>query len=171
MAYTVKEAIDLMYKEYDAYRLVCPDDILKIYKYNIIEHGGGSYDTTLTTQIFCEGDIRYLAFYGACNMMRVNVDPSFTLEQMKTLFRTFVPVSAEFLGYCGLNRIWFWAQQILEILDDLKDKDEFQELMAPFILLCCLYNTWVHHYMPWNAADNCKQVKPEDIEEIIRLAK
>ena len=92
-----------------AYRL---EEVLKIFHYQIIDSRAGSYNQNFTTMVFAEGDCRALAFYNANNLLLVAEEESFSLEHMKIMARLYLPVGSEFLGYCGLKKVWEFAQDV-----------------------------------------------------------
>mgnify|MGYP001016464334 CR=1 FL=1 len=159
----IKVEID---QEIERIRLEPPDEIKKIFKYCIVESNAGSYGQAFTTMVFTEGDCRYLAFYGANNIVYLCDDPYFTIEQLKTLVRTFVPISAEFLGYCGLKKLWQFVQDIMACLDEIENKVELKELLSSLTLYVAFLNGWIQHYFPWNIGTLFPHRRAEEIKEM-----
>lgn len=162
----IKNEID---QEIERIRFQPPEEIIKIFKYNIVESGAGSYDQAFTTMVFTEGDCRCLAFYGTNYIVYLCDDPLFTLDHLKTLVKTFVPISAEFLGYCGLRKLWRFVQDILACLDEIETTTDLKELMSSLTLYVAFLNAWIHHYFPWNIGVLFPQRKAEEIEEMSSL--
>jgi hypothetical protein len=170
MAKKWQEIAKAITKEYESILTVPPDAILKVFKYDMIDSGAGSYNTTLNAQVYCAGDVRYLAFYGTTNIVYLAGDPAFELEHLVSMYKQFVPISAEFIGYCGLVSIYKWNLEIMEVIDTLKTKQDFIDLVCPYIQLAATYNLWIQHYFQWNAGANRRQVSAKDAAEIARLA-
>ena len=161
-----KEEID---RETQRVMFTPPEEVLKIFKYGIVESDAGSYGQYFTALVFIEGDCRALAYYNANNLICVADNEGFDLEQLKFMTRLYLPVSAEFLGYCGLKNIWKFTQGILDALDTLNSKEEFKELVNSFNLYIACVHTWIHHFFPWNVGGLFPKRKPEEIREMMRL--
>ena len=166
-----KAVKDKIEKETERIEFTPPDEVLKIFHYGILESGAGSYGQYFTTMVFAEGDCRALAFYNANNLLLVAEEESFTLEHLKTMAGLYLRVSSEFLGYCGLKRIWEFTQDILASLDTVKTKEEYKELINAFNAYVATVHGWIHHYFPWNIGELFPQKKKEDIQKMGELSK
>lgn len=164
---TVKELID---KEAERIRFSEPDEVKKIFQYGLIESGAGSYGQYFSTMVFAEGDCRALTYYNVNNLLFLFDDPLFTLEHLKKLFRLYVPLSAEFLGYCGFKKLWEFAKSILEVLDTVDSKVELKELLTSLAIYVSNLHTWVHHRFPWGIGALFPRKSPEEIKELCRLS-
>lgn len=146
-----------------------PDEILKIFKYGIVESGAGSYGQAFTAMVFTEGDCRYLAFYGCNNIVQLCDNPALTVEGLKEVAKIFIPLSSEFLGYCGLKNVWVFAQHIVACLDTIQTKDELKQVITALSLYAGTLNSWIQLYFPWNIGTLFPQVQPEQVKEMARL--
>ena len=142
----VKAAIDA---ENERIRLDPPPEIVKIFQYGIIESGAGTHGQCMSAWVFIAGDTRYLAFYGTNNIVALAANDEFTLEHLKAMTAMFVPLSAEFLGYCGHKRLWELVRDVMSALDTLETKDDFVELMSSLCLYTAHLNMWIQHYFKW----------------------
>jgi len=162
-----REVRDKIDKETEAIQYTPPEEVLKIFHYGIIESEAGSYGQYFTTMVFTEGDCRALAFYNANNLLLVAEEESFTLEHLKVMARLYLPIGSEFLGYCGLKKVWEFAQDVLGALDTLKTKDEYKELLNAFNTYVAVLHGWIHHYFPWKLGELFPHKKRK---EILRMA-
>ncbi len=162
----VKKKID---KEAERIQFTPPDEVLKIFKYQIIDSGAGSYDQAFTTMVFCEADCRALSYYNVNNFLVFVDEPSFTLDHLKILVRHCLPLGSEFLGYCGLKKVWEFTQDVLGALDTVKTKDEFRELMNSLNFYISVIHGWIHHYFPWYIGELFPQKKAGDVKEMAKL--
>jgi Cucumopine synthase C-terminal helical bundle domain len=165
-----REVKDEIEKENESILLTPPEEVIKIFKFNIIESGAGSYGQAFTAMVFTEGDCRYLAFYGANNIVALCDDEAVNLDALKAMARMFMPLSAEFLGYCGLKKVWIFVQHLMDALDTVQTKEEMKELVTAITLYCGTLNSWIQHYFPWNVGTFFPQRQGEDIREMARLA-
>ena len=162
----VKDKID---KEAERIIFTPPDEVLKIFKYQIIDSGAGTAGQALTTMVFCEGDCRALAYYNVNNFLVIVEEPSITLEQLKYLARHYLPIGSEFLGYCGLKKIWEFVQDVLGALDTVNTKEEFKDLFDSLNLYVSVVHGWVHHYFPWHIGELFPQRQSSDVKEMNKL--
>ncbi|MEM4383383.1 MAG: hypothetical protein QXH32_02320 [Candidatus Caldarchaeum sp.] len=163
----LKKLID---EEAERIRLSAPDEVKKIFKYGLIESEAGSYGQYFSTMVFAEGDIRALAYYNLNNLLFLIDEGDFTLEQLKKLFRLYVPLSSEFLSYCGFKRLWEFVRQTLQVLDELKDKEELKQLLTSLALYVAHLHSWVHFAFPWHLGILFRRPSAEDIREFNQLA-
>ena len=166
-----KQATAKINKEAESIQWNPPDQVLRLFKHQIVPTGQGTRGQAFTTMVFCEGDCRALAYYGVLCLARLVNHPDFTLEHMKTLFMEFVPLSAEFQATCGLEKQWELVQDMMGVLDTLKTKDDFKELMDAMIFYSSALHGWVHNFFPWYIGELFPQVKAEDLKEKARLMK
>ncbi|MDC7287755.1 hypothetical protein NXH76_08085 [Blautia schinkii] len=173
MAKTWQEIRELMVKEYREISVDCPKEIIKIFKYDIIDSKAGSFNTALTNQVFLAGEIRYLGSYAANRTVAVadlSGDKEVSLESLKAIYKIFIPMSAEFSAYCGLQRVWYWDKEVQSVFDQITTKEDFKSLVSAYANIVSAYNGWILFYFPWNLGDARKQRSREDIKEMAELA-
>jgi hypothetical protein len=166
-----KAVRDKINGETDKIQYTPPEEVLKIFHYGIIDSEAGSYGQYFTTMIFAEGDCRALAFYNANNLLIVAEEESFSLEHLKIMARLYLPLGSEFLGYCGLKKIWEFTQDVLGALDSLKTKEDYKELINSLNTYVAVVHGWIHHYFPWNIGELFPQKKKSDILKMAELSK
>ena len=165
-----KKVVAKIDKETKAIQYTPPDEVLKIFHYGIIDSGAGSYDQYFTTMVFAEGDCRALAFYNANNLLIVAEEESFTLEHLKIMARLYLPLGSEFVGYCGLKKVWEFTQDVLGALDSVKTKDAYKELINALNTYVAVVHGWIHHYFPWNIGELFPQKKKGDLLRMAELS-
>jgi hypothetical protein len=165
-----KDVVQKIENETTAIQYTPPTEVLKIFHYGIIDSEAGSYGQYFTTMVFAEGDCRALAFYNANNLLIVAEETRFDLEHLKTLARLYLPLGSEFLGYCGLKKIWEYTQDVLGSLDTLKTIDEYKELINALNTYVAVVHGWIHHYFPWNIGELFPQKKKSDIKRMFELS-
>lgn len=165
----VKRKLD---EETEHIRFSPPSEVLKIFKYGIIETGQGSYGQYFTTMVFVEGDCRALCYYHLANLIVAADEPSFTLEQLKylTWLNLMRAKPVEFLGSCGLEKLWKFTQEVIEAVKTVKTKEEYKQLMNSLLRYVALLHGWIHHYFPWYLGEFFPQKTREELEEMARLA-
>jgi hypothetical protein len=162
----IKEEIN---RETEKIAFTPPREVLKIFKYGIFDRGAGTRGQYFTTLVFAQGVCRALAYDCVNNLVYITEEESFNLEHLKIMVKQYLPSNAEFLGYCGLENIWKFVQEILDALDTLKSKEELVELINSLNLYLARMYTWVHHFFPWNIGVLFPERKPEEIREMNKL--
>lgn len=164
-----KTVRDKIAEETEKILYIPPDEVLKIFRYGIIDSQAGSYGQYFTTMVFAEGDCRALAFYNANNLLIVAEEKSFTLDHLKIMARLYLPLGSEFLGYCGLQKIWEFTQEVLGALDSVKNKEDYKELINALNTYVAVVHGWIHHYFPWNIGELFPQRKKAEIMKMAEL--
>ena len=165
-----KKVRDKIAAETDLIQFTPPDDVLKIFRYGIIDSQAGSWGQNFTTMVFAEGDCRALAYYNANNLLIVAEEESFTLEHLIIMAKLYLPLGPEFLSYCGLKKIWEFAQDVLGALDTLESKDDYRELINSFNTYVAVVHGWIHHYFPWNLGELYPQKTKSEVKKFMELA-
>ncbi len=129
-----------------------PSELLAIHEGHI-KSRAGSYDQYLSTLVFVNGETRPLGYCALDGLVRAAQQQEFSLEHLKWLTPNFVRVPAEFLGYCGLDTLWEFTQQLLGVLDILQSKDEYLALISTLALYANCLNTWNLHLFPWHLGE------------------
>jgi hypothetical protein len=164
-----REVANRINEESKSIQLTPPDEVLMLFKHQIVPSGQGTGGQALSTMVLVAGDARALSYYIVLPLVRLIEDPSYTLDQLKSLFRELVPLSAEFQGSCGFTKLRYFVRDILGVLDTLETKDDFAEVVDALSIYTALLNGWVHHFFPWYAGELFPQRKAEDVKEMARL--
>ena len=165
-----KEVRDKIEKETETIQYQPDDNVLKIFRYGIVESFAGSYNQYFTTLVFAEGDCRALAFYNANNLLLVAEEEQFNLDHLKTMAKIYLPIGSEFLGYCGLKKIWEFAQDVVGVLDSLETKEDYKELISAFNNYVAIVHGWIHHYFPWNLGELFPHKTKSEIQKLVELS-
>jgi hypothetical protein len=164
-----KEAADCINKEAEAVRFTPEKEIIRLYKHQIVPSGMGTGGQAFSTMVFAQGDLRCLNSYGVLCMARLVDDPSFSLEQMKIMFREFVPLSAEFLYTCGLEKVWTFSKMAMDALDTCETKADFKELIDSLAFYLSVLNGWSLIMFPWYIGELFPHKKAEDVKEAVEM--
>src|SRR4030042_1087182 len=105
-----------------------PEEVRKIFA-GFIDSGAGSYGQYFTTVVFMAGEVRALGLLVFTGCLRARDDPDFDLGQIRKLSQMLVPVCAEFLGYCGLTKVWDFSRRYLDLVDKIESRDELRGLV------------------------------------------
>lgn len=148
-----------------------PVDSKKV-RLGIIDSNVGSYGQYFSVLVFLNGDLRALGIYCLYGLTVAAEDPAFTLEQLKKMVGIFTFAAGEFCGCCGLTMLWEFVRQLNhnELLDTIKTKEEFRELLTALTAYANRMQHWVHTQFPWGLGVLFPKRKPKEIEELAKLA-
>jgi hypothetical protein len=142
-----------------------PPEVVRVFHQRIIDSGAGTEGLPLLTWFFAANDARYVCAY-SYQILRLDRMGDFTVDQLKLMVNNFIPQPAEFIGYCGLNTVWRYTQNILEILETTGDRDTLQALLGELQLYGAHLNAWIHHYYPWGIGYIYQPTSAEDAQAL-----
>jgi len=145
-----------------------PAEIKKIFA-GIIDSGAGSYGQYFTTLVFMDGEVRALGYLCLTGILQAIDDSNFDMAHIRKLSKMLVPVCAEFLGYCGLTKIWDFNRRFLELLDKVESKDEIREVVRSLVLYVNRIHGWIHFRFPWGFGTQFRQKTGGEIRQLVRL--
>lgn len=125
-----------------------PKELKKI-RLGFIDSQAGSYGQYWTTYVFVDGEIRALGYLCYSTLLRMVDDPQYDMYHLRALARELVPVCAEFLGYCGLKKMWEFTKTFIDMLEEIDNKKDFKDLVRLLTLYTNRLHGWVHFYFPW----------------------
>jgi hypothetical protein len=125
-----------------------PEEHRKL-RLGVIDNAAGSYGQYFTTWDFANGMIRDYSMYTLYPLLRIGLDPAFTLEHMKKLFRAFDPQYTVYLGYSGFETLETFGRAFLDAMDTMSTKDEFIETLTALLRYANKLAAWSFHYFPW----------------------
>ena len=146
-----------------------PDDVARM-RLGIIPSGAGAYGQYFTTLIFCDGETRALGYLCLSNIYIAINDQDFELKHIYKLSRMLLPVCAEFLGYCGLNKLWEFVRRYLELMEQMS-REELKEVVNSLVLYANRTYGWFRFYLPWGFGTQYPFRTKEDVAELQRLFK
>ncbi len=125
-----------------------PAEIVQMHR-GIIPSGAGSYSQYFSTLVFLNGETRPLGYCALNGLVRLSRSDTISLDALKEMTPTFVRTSAEFLGYCGLDKLWHFTQEMLRVLPQLETREQYCALIGGLALYANVLNTWNLQYFPW----------------------
>jgi hypothetical protein len=139
-----------------------PPELADLHR-GFIPSGAGSFETVLPTLLFVNGETRPLGYatYGGLVRAAVHGMPMDSLRQMARLL---VGIPAEFLGYCGLEKLWDFTQRFLSCLDHL-DRDDFLAVVSQMALYINCLGGWNLHLFPWDTGDHLRQERLAEVTQ------
>ncbi|MEV7616683.1 hypothetical protein [Streptomyces sp. NPDC089799] len=121
----------------------------------IIPSRAGNFGTVIPTLLFVNGETRPLGYASYGGIIRAAVQ-GMPMDSLVHMTRLLVGVPAEFLGYCGLEKLWEFTQRFLAVLDDL-DRDDFYAVASHMALYVNCLGGWNLQLYPWETGDHLRQ--------------
>ncbi len=147
MSRKAKELAEAIKKEIDEMWVEEPVETRRL-RLGCLESRPGSYNQYFSTLVFADGETR--ACYNVlAGCMRAVQNPKFGLEQLRELVRIVLPIYVEYLGYSGFPKVREFGRTLFSILDEIDNKEDFEEILADFALYANLFHGWIHFYFPW----------------------
>jgi hypothetical protein len=156
--------------ENERIRLLPPEEVVKVVHYRIVDTRAGTDNQALSNWFFSANDIRYVAAY-LYNIIRLAMDDKYTTAQIKTMAKTMLAQPAEFAGYSGFHKIWEFTKPVLDVLDEVEDRNDVLDLLNSLYLYASNLNAWIHHYFPWKINYLFPHRNPEEIAEMVKYVK
>ncbi|HLL35917.1 MAG TPA: hypothetical protein VK545_18995, partial [Streptomyces sp.] len=121
----------------------------------IIPSQAGNFGTVLPTLLFVNGETRPLGYAAYGGLVRAAVQ-GMPMDSLVHMTRLLVGIPAEFLGYCGLEKLWAFTQRLLDVLDRL-DRDDFYAVTSQMALYINCLGGWNLQLYPWETGDHLRQ--------------
>ncbi|MFJ3903720.1 hypothetical protein [Streptomyces sp. NPDC090025] len=126
----------------------------------LIPSRAGTHGTVLPTLLFVNGETRPLGYAAYGGLIRAAVS-GMPMDSVREMARLLVAVPAEFLDYCGLDKLGDFTQRFLACLDRL-DRADFLAVTRHLALYINCLGAWNLHLFPWDAADPLRQQRPAE---------
>jgi hypothetical protein len=146
-----------------------PEEIKKI-RLGIYDPPAGAMGQYFTTWDFVVGMVRDLAMSPVTAILKLVKNPLFGLDQLKVMLSTFIPIYTEFLGYCGLRTLERFTNEMLDLMPDIKTKEEFYDLLSAYSMYCNKLQAWCVHFFPAGLGFPYKLKTKEELQEMARIA-
>ena len=118
-----------------------------------VRSGAGSHGTVLTTMLFVNGETRPLGYNAYSGLVRAAYE-GMPLPSLRHMARTLVAVPAEFLAYCGLEKLGQFTERLLDLLDGLTVREDFVAVMSHMALYINCLGGWNLHLFPWHLGEH-----------------
>ena len=125
-----------------------PAEVLNMHQGRITSRAG-SYDQYFSTLVFLNGETRPLGYCALNGLVRLCENDAVDVATLRTIAPNFIRTPAEFLGYCGLETLWTFTQDVIAVMPHLKTKDQFRAVVGALALYANILNTWNLQYFPW----------------------
>ena len=143
---TVKKTID---EENKRLLRTPPEDVLRVFKYEILETEGGTGGLMLGPWFEGATASRYVGPYYVYNIVKLASVPGYTAQQIKEMTFQLLPKAVGTAKLCGMATYAELSRQVLDCMKDLDTKEDMLKLLNALYLYGSNMNAWIHHYMKW----------------------
>lgn len=142
----LKKCID---EENERILKVPPEDVVRVYKFDIVRSGAGTGGNM--AGVWFEGATasRYVGPYYVHNVLKLALDPSFSVNQIKGMLRLLLPKVVATARLCGMETLGRFSSETLACLETMENRDDVLALANSLYLYGSSMNAWIHHYMKW----------------------
>lgn len=126
-----------------------PEDILRVFKYDIMNTGAGPDGLMFGPDFEGATAIRYIGGYYIYNILKLASIPAYATEQIKRLAFCLLPKAVGTVRLCGMKTYAEFSEQTLACLKEMNDREDILSLLNSLYLYGSSMNGWYHHYMKW----------------------
>lgn len=159
----VQALMDEIQSELERVWIHPPQELVDIHEGRIAS-GAGSRNQYFATMVFVNGETRPLGYGALGGLIKSCQQSDISLDSLKQITGNFIKVPSEFLGYCGLNILWDFTQRTLEVIGDLKTKEEYLSLISTLAMYVYRLNGWNLQLFPWHHGDQYQYNVSQEIE-------
>jgi hypothetical protein len=109
----------------------------------------GVYGQYFSPWVMASGLVRSLAIVDLFALSRLTRDPSFSLNQLKTLLHAMLEPLLGVIAFFGLPQLGAMIRAVDRTVDRVDDPAEFDRLIAAFFTYVNRYNLWLYQSFPW----------------------
>lgn len=144
--------VDAIQRETEKIWIHAPSEISDLHN-GIVRSGAGSYDQYFSTLVFLNGETRPMGYCALNGLVRLCANEKISLEVLREITPNFIRTTGEFLGYCGLNTLWKFTQDLIKGLVLMETKAQYHAAVASLALYTNVLNTWNLQLFPWQHGD------------------
>lgn len=164
----------VLQKEIDAenQRIIdeAPEDIERVFKFEIIPTGAGTAKTTMGVWFEGATAARYVAAYNTYNIIKLAMDPTFSLDMIQTLVNVMLPKVTAAVKLCGYEVYARFTEETIACVNEMDNREDALSLLNSLYLYGSSMNAWTHHFMKWAIGQATPIPTREDCEAIGKAA-
>ena len=160
-------AIDIE-KETEKIWLNEPLEITRL-KMGISEFDAGTDGQIFAVVLNLNGETRAFAVRVCFHLLKKIESPDMALESLKLLARNFLPNNAGTMHFLGLKKIKYFSENVLAVIDQLKTKEEFKELIGALYAYANRMMFWIHEITPHGLGVFYPKWNKRTLEEINKV--
>lgn len=147
MGKTWRQVVANIEEETERVWLKEPLEITRL-RMGIAEFDAGSYGQIFAVVLNLNGETRAFAVRVCFHLLKKVDHPDMTLDVLKLLAQNFLPNNAGTMHFLGLEKIKAFSEDLLEVLDQVRSKEEFKQLIGALYAYANRMMFWIHEITP-----------------------
>lgn len=146
----------------------CPEDILRVFEYEIGPEGCGTGGLMLGPWFEGATASRYLIPYYMYNIVKLAKDLNFSVERIRQHMHLTMTKALGTAELCGMSVLADLTRRTIACVDEMENRDEILELLNALYLYGSSINAWQNYRVKWGL--NQAFVIPTG-KELVEMAK
>jgi len=147
MGKTWRQVVSNIEEETERVWLKEPLEITRL-RMGIAEFDAGTDGQIFAVVLNLNGETRAFAVRVCFHLLKKVDHPDMTLDTLKLLARNFLPNNAGTMHFLGLKKIRAFSEDLLEVLDQVRSKEEFRQLIGALYAYANRMMFWIHEITP-----------------------
>ena len=143
-----------------------PEDIVRVFKYDIVNTGAGTGGLMLGTWFEGATASRYIGAYYIYNIIKLASVPGFGMEETKEMLNLMLPKAVETAKLCGMEIYARFSDEVMECVNGMDNIEDILTLLNSLYLYGSNMNAWIHHYMKWGIGQAFKIKAKEELNDM-----
>ena len=127
----------------------CPEDILRVFEYEIGEEGCGTGDLMIGPWVEGATASRYLIPYYMYNIVKLAQDSNLSLERIRQHMHLTMSKALGTAEMSGMKVLADLARRTIACVDEMENRDEVLELLNALYLYGSSINAWQNYRIKW----------------------
>lgn len=148
-----------------------PDDVKRL-RLGIVPSGAGSFGQYFSTMCFALTYTLTMGEHTLFGLIKAADNEQIPLSALKILTREHLSTGFRvpmFISYVLAPNAEVFADDILNVLESVKDRHEFKKLLGSYFTYLNILHWWLHIYFPWSLGGAFAQVDSDTVSELRRL--
>lgn len=147
MGKTWRQVVSNIEEETERVWLKEPLEITRL-RMGIAEFDAGTDGQIFAVVLNLNGETRAFAVRVCFHLLKKVDHPDMTLDTLKLLAQNFLPNNAGTMHFLGLKKIRAFSEDLLEVLDQVRSKEEFKQLIGALYAYANRMMFWIHEITP-----------------------
>ena len=127
----------------------CPDDILRVFEYEIGDEGCGTGDLMIGPWVEGATASRYLIPYYMYNIVKLAQDSNLSLDRIRQHMHLTMPKALGTADLSGMTVLADLTRRTMACVDEMDNRDDVLDLLNVLYLYGSSINAWQNYRIKW----------------------
>jgi hypothetical protein len=127
----------------------CPDDILRVFEYDIVPTGAGTGGQIFALWYEGANASRYLGPYYIYNVIKLANHSKISVKKIKQLLNLMMPKALGTVALSGMETFARFTKETLECVKEMESRDDILSLLNALYLYGSNVNAWQNYRIKW----------------------